>query len=62
VVFDPTTIIDRATYENPRQPSEGVRYLVVNGQFVIRDGQLMREAFPGRAIRGPMRGTQLTAK
>lgn len=29
VVFDPNTIIDRATYQNPRQPSEGVRYLGV---------------------------------
>jgi N-acyl-D-aspartate/D-glutamate deacylase len=62
VVFDPNTIIDRATYQNPRQPSEGVRYLVVHGQFVIRDRMLIRDAFPGRPVRGPMRSAQVTAQ
>jgi N-acyl-D-aspartate/D-glutamate deacylase len=60
-VFDPNTVIDRATCRNPRQPSEGVRYLVVNGEFVIRDGRLIRETFPGRAVRGEVRRVEVSA-
>lgn len=52
VVFDPATIIDRATYENPKQLSVGVRDVFVNGVQVIRDGQ-HTNATPGRALRGP---------
>jgi dihydroorotase/N-acyl-D-amino-acid deacylase len=50
-VFDYAKIHDVATYENPNQYSEGVRYVVVNGQLVLDDGT-MREARPGRPIRG----------
>jgi N-acyl-D-aspartate/D-glutamate deacylase len=38
VVFDPNTIIDRATYELPSLPSEGVRHVIVNGVAAVRDG------------------------
>jgi N-acyl-D-amino-acid deacylase len=51
VVFDPTTIIDRATYDQPKQISPGVRYVWVNGTLVWRDGQ-HTGAKPGRIIRG----------
>src|SRR5581483_5612698 len=51
-VFDPNTIIDRATYENPKQLSVGVRDVWVNGVQVIRDG-VHTGAKPGRALRGP---------
>jgi N-acyl-D-amino-acid deacylase len=37
-VFDPRTIIDHATYENPAQPSEGVKHVVVNGVVALKDG------------------------
>jgi len=40
VVFDPATIRDRATYEQPRLLAEGVRHVLVNGQVVLRDGRL----------------------
>jgi N-acyl-D-aspartate/D-glutamate deacylase len=40
LVFDPKTIRDNATYENPRVDSTGVRYLMVNGQLAIDDGTL----------------------
>jgi N-acyl-D-aspartate/D-glutamate deacylase len=54
VVFDPATIRDRATFEQPRQYAEGVRYVAVNGQLVVDGGQLTA-ARPGRALRGPGR-------
>ena len=38
VVFDPDTIIDRATYENPALPSEGVKHVFVNGALALTDG------------------------
>jgi N-acyl-D-amino-acid deacylase len=52
VVFDPETIGDRATFEDPHQLSVGVEYVFVNGQAVLRDGR-HTGARPGRAVRGP---------
>jgi len=49
-VFDPDRVIDKATYENPAQYSEGFRYVLVGGTFVVRDGKL-QDAAPGEAIR-----------
>jgi N-acyl-D-amino-acid deacylase len=51
-VFDPTTVIDRATFEQPHQPSVGIEYVFVNGQAVLRRGKLT-DARPGRGLRGP---------
>lgn len=51
-VFDPTTIIDNATYENPSQTATGVSYVLVNGVPVVDGGQVTN-ALPGRALRGP---------
>ena len=50
VIFDPATIIDRATYEQPHQLSEGVRHVFVNGVAVVSDG-VHTGATPGRAVR-----------
>ena len=55
VVFDPATIHDRATFAQPRQYAEGVRFVAVNGQLVVDGGQLTA-ARPGRALRGPALG------
>ncbi len=52
VIFDPETIIDRATFEAPHQLSEGMRYVFVNGVAVVRDGQ-HTGAKPGMVVRGP---------
>lgn len=52
VVFDPATIADRATFENPHQYAVGVRHVFVNGKQVIRDGE-HTGARPGRALWGP---------
>lgn len=51
-VFDPQTIIDHATYEQPHQLSTGVRYVFVNGVAVVRDGK-HTGALPGQIVRGP---------
>ena len=51
VVFDPATIIDKATYEKPHQLSVGVQEVFVNGVEVLRDG-VHTGAKPGRALRG----------
>jgi dihydroorotase len=51
VVFDPATVIDRATFDNPAQASVGIPYVLVNGTFVVRDGKLVDGVLPGRPIR-----------
>ena len=51
-VFDPTTIIDHSTFEQPHVPSEGVRFVFVNGTLVVRDGK-HTGAKPGRVLHGP---------
>ncbi len=50
-VFDPVTISDKATYENPAQLSEGVQYVFVNGELEFEDGKLT-EVQAGRILRG----------
>jgi N-acyl-D-amino-acid deacylase len=52
VVFDPTTIADRATYEKPHQYAVGVKHVFVNGVQVLKDGE-HTGAKPGRALWGP---------
>jgi dihydroorotase/N-acyl-D-amino-acid deacylase len=50
VVFDPDTIRDIATFDNPNQLSEGMRYVLVNGVPVVDDGK-MTNALPGKVLR-----------
>lgn len=52
IVFDPATIADRATFEQPKQLSVGMKDVWVNGVQVLRDGA-HTGAKPGRAVRGP---------
>ena len=51
-VFDANTIADRSTFEQPHQPSIGVKYVFVNGTMVVRDGK-HTNAKPGRVLHGP---------
>jgi dihydroorotase len=53
-VFDPTRVIDKATFEEPLQYSEGIQFVLVNGVPVIKDGQLVEGIYPGRAARAPI--------
>lgn len=50
-VFDKDTITDRATFENPALPSEGIDYVLVNGQVVLDHGKVT-DARPGKVILG----------
>jgi N-acyl-D-amino-acid deacylase len=52
LVFNPATIRDVATFENPNQLSQGMEYVLVNGVSVIDRGK-MTGALPGRVLRGP---------
>jgi len=51
-IFDPATIADQATFENPRQYATGMKFVLVNGVTVLRDGE-HTGALPGRIVRGP---------
>ena len=51
-VFDPATVIDRATYEDATIPAQGIPYVIVGGEVVV-DGGAVTDARPGQAVRGP---------
>ena len=52
VILDPATVADRATYEHPHQLPTGIRWVIVNGTVVIKEGT-HTAAKPGRSLRGP---------
>jgi len=52
VIFDPATVQDHATFENPRQYATGVIHVFVNGEQVLTKGEFTG-LLPGRVIRGP---------
>jgi N-acyl-D-aspartate/D-glutamate deacylase len=51
-IFDPATVIDKSTFEDPARYSEGIKHVLVSGVLVVKDGKLVAEGNPGRAIRG----------
>ena len=51
-VFDPKLVIDTATFEADLTFSQGVEYVLVNGQFVVGSGKTVGGARPGRAVVG----------
>ncbi len=53
-VFDAARVIDKATYEEPLQYSDGILFVFVNGVAVLKDGKFVEGVFPGRAERAPI--------
>jgi len=51
-IFDPNTVIDRATFEEPNQYPVGINYVIVNGQIEVDNGK-RTPALGGRVLRGP---------
>lgn len=51
VVLDPDRLTDRATYSDGTRPSAGIVHVLVNGEPVVRDGELVPTALPGRPVR-----------
>jgi N-acyl-D-aspartate/D-glutamate deacylase len=54
-VFDPATVKDRSTYQQPALTSVGFRYVLVNGVPVVMDGAVKDNTFPGKGQRAPSR-------
>jgi N-acyl-D-aspartate/D-glutamate deacylase len=52
-IFDPQSITDRSTFQDPAKYSEGIKFVLVNGVLIIKDGQLQSGVSPGRPIRAP---------
>ena len=50
-VFDPAKVIDKATFENPAQYSEGIPYVLVNGVPVVKGGKLVDNVAPGKGLK-----------
>jgi N-acyl-D-aspartate/D-glutamate deacylase len=54
VVFNPDTIIDRGTFEDPVQAPEGIKYVLVNGAVTVDEGTLAEGAAAGQPVRAPV--------
>ena len=52
-IFDPRSISDKSTFQDPAKYAEGMRFVVVNGILVVKNGQLQTSVHPGRAVRAP---------
>ena len=50
-VFDPARVVDKATFENPAQYSEGIAYVLVGGTLVVKGGELVEGVAPGQPVR-----------
>jgi N-acyl-D-aspartate/D-glutamate deacylase len=51
VIFNPDTVIDRATFEKPNLPSEGIPHVLVRGTFVVERSAVVEGFYPGKGIR-----------
>ncbi len=51
-IFNPNTIIDKATFEKGLEFSAGIEYVIVNGTFVLKNGKTINAVFPGQPIYG----------
>jgi dihydroorotase len=53
-IFDPDRVIDKATFDEPLQASEGIPFVLVNGVLVVKNSQLVDGVFPGRQARASL--------
>ena len=53
-IFDPQSISDRSTFQEPARYAEGIKFVIVNGVVIVRNGQLQPGVHPGRPIRAPL--------
>ena len=53
-IFDPETVIDRATYLEGSLTSDGIEYVLVNGIPVVYEGEIAESVRPGKAIKAEM--------
>ncbi len=51
-IFNPNTIIDKATFEKGLEFSAGIEYVMVNGNFILKNGKTVANVFPGQAVYG----------
>ena len=51
VIFNPDSVIDRATFEKPNLASEGIPYVIVGGTLVVDRGEVVEGVHPGKGIR-----------
>ena len=56
VVFDPETVAETSSFQNPCTKAKGMHHVIVNGEFLIRDEKLDVNAFPGQPVRAPIHG------
>lgn len=54
-IFNPATVIDKATFEKGLEFSAGIEYVMVNGSFVLKNGKTVSNVFPGQAVYGKFR-------
>jgi N-acyl-D-aspartate/D-glutamate deacylase len=52
-IFDPQSIVDRSTFNEPAQYADGIKFVLVNGVLIVKDAQLQSGVHPGRPIRAP---------
>lgn len=52
VVFDPKTVIDKSTYENPREPAAGIIHVFIDGQYVVKNSK-RTDLVVGKSVRNP---------
>jgi dihydroorotase len=53
VAFDAQRVIDKSTYDEPAKYAEGVKYVLVNGAIVVKEGQLQSGVYAGQPVRTP---------
>jgi len=52
-IFDARSISDKSTFQDPAQYAEGIKFVMVNGVLIVKDGQLQSDLHPGRRVRAP---------